>query len=186
MLDQFDTDAASGKLPAGTQCLTLQMHSDERGIFTELHRLEWDTGVKPIQWNMVKSKENVLRGVHVHIKHWDYLIVSSGHATVGLRDLRHNSITFGLTTLFELDANSLQSIIIPPGVAHGFYFHEVSTHIYAVSEYWNTSDELGCHWADAALEMRFPVVTPSLSTRDAHACSFEDLMRQLEPFQGGF
>jgi dTDP-4-dehydrorhamnose 3,5-epimerase len=173
-------------LPNLTQNLRLKMHPDARGTFTELYRQEWDTSITPIQWNLVQSNTNVLRGVHVHIKHWDYLIISSGSAIVGLRDLRQHSPTFEQTVMVKQTGEQLCALIIPPGVAHGFYFLEPSTHIYAVSEYWNMQDELGCHWADPALEMDFTVQQPMLSARDSSAKPFALLMEQLEPMQKSF
>ena len=89
-------------LPGGTLLRPLEAHADERGVFTELYRLEWETGVAPIQWNAVRSEAGVLRGVHVHIKHDDYLTLPYGRAVVGLRDLRQGSPTEGLSALVEL------------------------------------------------------------------------------------
>ena len=74
-------------LPDGTLLRPLVAHADERGVFTELYRLEWETGVTPIQWNAVRSEAGVLRGVHVHVRHRDYLTLPYGRAVVGLRDL---------------------------------------------------------------------------------------------------
>ncbi len=173
-------------LPNLTQNLRLKMHPDARGTFTELYRQEWDTSIIPIQWNLVQSNANVLRGVHVHIKHWDYLIISSGSAIVGLRDLRQHSPTFEQTVMIKQSSEQLCALIIPPGVAHGFYFLEPSTHIYAVSDYWNTQDELGCHWADPDLEMNFTKQQPMLSARDSSAEPLTVLMNQLEPMQKSF
>ncbi len=164
----------------------LKMNADDRGVFTELFRAEWDIGVLPIQWNMINSRANVLRGVHVHLRHWDYLIIASGKARVGLRDLRLHSATYQQTAMLELSGDALTAIIIPPGVAHGFYFLEPSVHIYAVSEYWNLADELGCSWADTELGLDFGATQPHLSKRDQEAESFQDLMSQLEPAQGSF
>ena len=44
---------ADTTLPAGVVVRPLEAHGDERGTFTELYRLEWETGVAPIQWNAV-------------------------------------------------------------------------------------------------------------------------------------
>ena len=40
------------------------------------------------QWNMVRSRPNVLRGVHAHRQHIDYLTMVSGIMILGLQDLR--------------------------------------------------------------------------------------------------
>lgn len=159
------------------------MNRDERGVFTEVFRESWDTGVEPVQWNFVSSGAGVLRGVHVHIRHDDYLILLRGRASVGLRDLRRGSPTDGMTALLEMKEDELAALTIPHGVAHGFYFHEPSDHIYSVSEYWNAADELGCYWADPALDVPWPVASARLSQRDAEASSLSDLMAQLELYQ---
>ena len=124
-------------LPAGTVFRPLEAHADERGVFTELYRREWGTGAEPIQWNAVWSEAGVLRGVHVHVRHDDYLTVPVGRASVGLKDLRRGSPTEGLAALVELGRERPGALVIPHGVAHGFYFHEPSLHVYAVSEYWD-------------------------------------------------
>ena len=134
--------AATATLPAGTMLRPLDAHRDPRGAFTELYRREWGMGVEPIQWNAVRSEAGVLRGVHVHIRHDDYLTVPVGRVSVGLRDLRRGSPTEGLAALVELGEERPAALVIPHGVAHGFYFHEASLHVYAVSEYWDPADEL--------------------------------------------
>jgi dTDP-4-dehydrorhamnose 3,5-epimerase len=118
-------------LPSGVELRLLEPHPDERGVFTELFRDSWGLPVEPVQWNAVRSEANVLRGVHVHWRHADYLTVVLGRATIGLHDLREGSPTDGFGTAVELDARAPAAISIPPGVAHGFYFHEPSLHVYA-------------------------------------------------------
>ncbi|MCH8346086.1 MAG: dTDP-4-dehydrorhamnose 3,5-epimerase family protein, partial [Chloroflexi bacterium] len=72
------------ELPAGVHLRPLQANEDDRGVFTEVFRKVWDTGVDPVQWNFVTSRAGVLRGVHVHVRHDDYLILVKGRASVGL------------------------------------------------------------------------------------------------------
>ncbi len=170
-------------LPAGVHLRPLQGNEDDRGIFTEVFRKVWDTGVDPVQWNFVTSGAGVLRGVHVHVRHDDYLILLKGRASVGLRDLRRGSITEGMASLLELRDDRPTALTIPHGVAHGFYFHEPSAHLYSVSRYWDVSDELGCHWADPALEIPWPVESAQTSECDLSAGPFSDLMAQIEPYQ---
>jgi dTDP-4-dehydrorhamnose 3,5-epimerase len=168
-------------LPADVTIRALTMNRDARGSFTEVFRREWDIGVSPIQWNVVQSQKGTLRGVHVHIKHDDYLILLSGKASVGLRDLRPGSPTEGLSTVVELDGDEPVAVVIPHGVAHGFLFHAPSLHLYAVSEYWNVADELACHWADPELELDWSAQPTLVSERDATAPSLAELLLQLAP-----
>jgi dTDP-4-dehydrorhamnose 3,5-epimerase len=173
----------SQRLPAGVQLRPLTMHPDERGRFTEVFRSSWPTGIAPVQWNATASRAGVLRGVHVHLRHSDYLITLSGRASVGLCDLRRGSPTERAAVLVEMCGETLSALTIPAGVAHGFYFHEPSTQLYAVSEYWDTTDELGCHWADPELQIPWPVTSAIVSARDAALPSLSTLSDVLPRWQ---
>jgi dTDP-4-dehydrorhamnose 3,5-epimerase len=174
-----DTSTAVGLLPHDLRLAPLEPHRDDRGTFTELYREEWGTGVDPVQWNAVHTEPGVLRGVHVHPRHDDYLTVVRGRATIGLRDLREGSPSEGAAACIELTAERPTAISIPHGVAHGFYFHEPSTHIYAVSHYWDMADELGCRWDDPGLGMPWPQQGARISPRDEALPSLEILLGQL-------
>jgi dTDP-4-dehydrorhamnose 3,5-epimerase len=170
-------------LPTGVLVQPLTPYIDARGSFLELFRKEWALPIEPVQWNAVTSHAKVLRGVHVHIRHDDYLSVPLGRASVGLRDLRRGSPTEGLACVVELGGESAAAIAIPHGVAHGFFFHEFSLHIYAVSRYWDHADELACRWDDPALEIPWPMQTAQVSARDAAAQSLSELLAELAPSQ---
>ena len=162
-------------LPDGVEIRRLEPHRDERGALVELFRETWGLTVAPVQWNAVRSDTNVLRGVHAHWRHEDYLTVVLGRATVGLYDLRQGSPTEGMADAIELVADSPAAIVIPTGVAHGFYFHEPSLHVYAVSHEWDPADELGCRWDDPALGIPWPRPDPVLSQRDAELGTLDAL-----------
>lgn len=153
-------------LPDGVSLVPLTPHADERGVFTELFRASWQLDIAPVQWNAVSSKANVLRGVHAHVSHADFLTLAVGRATIGLHDLRPGSPTEGLGTTVELDADAPAGLVIPVGVAHGFYFHVPSVHVYAVSHEFDPADELGCHWDDPELDISWPCSDPLISPRD--------------------
>ena len=162
-------------LPAGVILLPLTPHADSRGVFTELYRVSWELGVSPVQWNAVRSARNVLRGVHVHRQHTDYLTVVDGSATIGLHDLRPWSSTKGIGATVELGPETPAGLVIPPGVAHGFYFQEPSIHVYAVSREFDPMDELGCRWDDRDLGFEWPCSDPLVSERDRELGSLTDL-----------
>ena len=156
----------TGRLPAGVAILDLVPNRDRRGIFTELYRESWGVPDRFPQWNLVLSNAGVLRGVHIHRRHADYLLVAQGRVTFNLKDLRSGSPTEGLTCAIEMKGAPSQVLYIPMGIAHGFYFHEQSIHVYAVSDYWNMADELGCRFDDPELGMNWPDYSPILSERD--------------------
>lgn len=170
-------------LPDGVNVNRLTMHRDDRGVFIEVFRREWRLGIEPVQWNVASSEAGVLRGVHVHPRHDDYLVLLGGRAAIGLKDLRRGSATQGLSALVELEADDMAGILIPHGVAHGFYFHEPSIHLYAVSHYWDPADEKDCLWSDPALGIPWPVTTARVSDRDAGAQPLSCLLDELESEQ---
>jgi dTDP-4-dehydrorhamnose 3,5-epimerase len=155
------------------------MHEDSRGCLTELFRREWQLGIDPVQWNFVRSEAGVLRGVHVHARHDDYLVVTTGRATIGIRDLRPGAAE-GRASLVEVSETRMEAIRIPAGVAHGFYFHTPAIHIYSVSHYWDPADELGCHWADPDLGIPWPFKTAVISPRDENLPPYRVLSEQLQ------
>ncbi len=173
-------------LPLGVDIHDLVDHADARGSFTEVFRREWPTAIEPVQWNYVRSEAGVLRGVHVHPRHRDYLLIVEGEAVVGVRDLREASPTFGVATTIALSATPMRAIEFPPGVAHGFYFPVQSVHLYAVSHYWDTDDELACRWDDSELGIEWPAEPRLVSQRDAVAAGLGELMRVLAPHQARF
>ena len=170
-------------LPAGVHLRQLTMNRDHRGMLAEIFRNSWETNVAPLQWNVTHTEARVLRGVHVHVRHTDYLVTLSGRASIGLRDLRPGSPTERMTALVEMSGEQLAGLTIPPGVAHGFYFHEPSIQLYAVSEYWDVDDELGCHWADPELEIAWPITSAIVSERDAALHPLRALAGVLPPWQ---
>ena len=128
------------------------------------------------QWNAVSSVANVLRGVHAHWRHADYLTVvaRSGHdrarrsaRRLGDRRPGHDGRAARRT--------GRPALVLPPGVAHGFYFHEPSLHVYAVDHEWDPDDELGCRWDDPGLEIDWPCEQPLLSSRDEGLGSLSEL-----------
>lgn len=165
-----------GDLPVGVVLRDLVPHADNRGIFTELHRDEWQSGPRPVQWNAVRSKANVLRGVHVHRRHADELVVLDGVMLLALHDLRPDSATRGLGLMVELRGDTPRSAEIPPGVAHGFFFPAPAIYIYAVSEYFDATDELGCRFDSPELGLKWPTTAPVLSPRDAGAPGYAEMV----------
>ena len=163
----------------GVELRALQTHGDERGSVTELFRQGWADG-SYVQWNYVRSAEGVLRGVHGHFRHADYLAILEGTAFIGLKDLRQDSPALGNTALIEMTGEKLQTLTIPAGVAHGFYFARPSTLVYAVTHYWDTADELGCRWDDPELGIPWPVQSVRLSRRDEALPSFRVFSQQLQ------
>jgi len=158
---------ARDRVPEGVRIDKLETHADDRGALTEIFRCSWQPALELIQWNAVSSRPEVLRGVHLHVLHDDYLVLLQGRMLLGLHDLRPDSSTARCSALVELAPGAAQIAYVPRGVAHGFYFPEPSYHVYGVTHYWDPADELGCRWDDPDLEIPWPPIAPAISARDA-------------------
>lgn len=174
-------EPATTKLPAGVVIHDLTMNHDHRGWLTEVYRQSWSPSFLSLQWDAVVSHAGVLRGVHLHRRRTDYLLLLQGKMQVGLRDMRLNSPTQDLPCLVKMDALAQQALIIPPGIAHGIWFAEDSILMYGMNVYWDPDDELGCRWNDPALGIPWPCDSAITSDRDAGAPSYKELLASAEP-----
>jgi len=161
-------DRLPGALPSGVTRRLLKTHPDSRGDFTEIFRNEWQESPLPVQWNLCRNNPNVLRGVQVHARHWDYVCVIAGELHVGLRDLRPDA-TGARATMVLLTSHQLEILVIPAGVAHGLYSPRHSTHLVGVSHYYDPGDDARCRWDAPELELDWPCDRPDLSAADLRA-----------------
>jgi dTDP-4-dehydrorhamnose 3,5-epimerase len=163
-------------LPLGVAIKDLTPHADDRGVFTEVHRDAWHDGQRMLQWNFVRSRANVLRGVHVHRTHWDWIVLVEGMMVLALHDVRPDSPTRGRSIIVKLRGETPRAASIPPGVVHGFFYPVPSVHVYAVSQYFDPTDELGCRFDSPELGFDWPIATPLLSKRDDEAGSYSEMV----------
>ena len=174
------TWTALGTLPVGLKAVLLEPNVDDRGSFTEIFRQEWENvNAKPVQWNVMRSRKGVLRGLHVHPHHKDYLVIMSGDLRVGLKDLRRDSATYSKAATIFLSPDKPVGLMIPNGVGHAFYSASDTVLLYGVTEYYDPADELGCRWDDPGLEIPWKLESPILSQRDTTAPTLADLMLSL-------
>lgn len=162
-------------LPTGVMLKSLKTIPDDRGDVTEFFRDQWHDSPLPVQWNASRSNANVLRGVHVHARHWDYLCMISGEMVIGLHDLRPRAPGAAQSAMVWLDGGRLQMLAIPPGVAHGFYSPNSSTHVIGASSYYDPSDHRRCRWDCPELALDWPCSAPDLSPADRNAPGYAEL-----------
>lgn len=163
----------------GAGLVELVAHADDRGAMTELYRREWFPNVPELlQVNQSQSRAGVLRGLHFHRRQTDYWLLLEGLAFVGLFDLRTGSPTEGASAQFALDAGEgLRGLLIPPGIAHGFYAATAIRLAYLVDLAFDGSDEHGLAWNDPATGIAWPATDPVLSERDRTNPSLEEVLR---------
>ena len=163
---------------AGVLRAELRAAEDERGAFRETFRRSWfpDVDWSELQQNHSSSRAGVLRGLHFHRQQLDYWYPASGRLRVGLADLRQDSPTFRAGALLELDADAPSGLLIPPGVAHGFYALSDCVLLYIVNrDYRGADDEFGLAWDDAEFGLEWGATAPLLSARDANSAQFTEL-----------
>lgn len=164
---------------AGVKLVDLKPFGDDRGRFTETFRTEWfpERSWAQIQSNRSDSIGGVLRGLHYHFHQVDYWYVLQGNVRVGLADLRRSSPTYGASMVLDMDGAVPQGLLIPVGVAHGYFALTAATIMYVVDQFYNGSDEMGVAWNDPDLAVAWGITDPVLSDRDRQ----NPLWRNLEP-----
>lgn len=166
----------------GVRFRHLDMRHDKRGSFTEVFKEDWDVGITPVQWSVVTSSANVFRGMHLHLRHDEYVAAIAGQMLVGLHDSRPESPTHGSWSLYELNGDDLACLTFPRGVLHGWYFPVAGMHLQAVSESYDNyyaDDNWGCLWSDPALNIRWPFKDPILDAKSASFPLLETMLREV-------
>lgn len=142
----------------------LERFTDERGFLSEVAR----TAALPVpvaQTSHSHSREGVLRGLHFHRQQSDVWYLSRGRAQVALVDLRVRTGAPDVQTLV-LDAEDPETLLIPPGVAHGYVALTDIDMFYLTSAEWDPADEQGLWWSDPTFAIKWAITDPLLSERD--------------------
>lgn len=104
--------------------------------------------------------------MHYHQAQFDLWYVTRGSIQVALADLRPRKAPVR-TTIFTLTSDEPATLLVPPGVAHGYLALEEADLIYLVSEEYEAQDEFGIAWNDPTLGLEWRIEDPVLSDRDA-------------------
>jgi len=151
---------------AGVERRTLEPHTDERGTLREV----WRGSRQPFEVRQVlttTSKAGALRGMHYHLRQADLCYVPVGRVFMALVDLRAEP-----HVREELRLSDGESVLIPPGVAHGYVAEVDATVCYLLSAEVDGSDEFGFRFDDPAVGIGWPIAKPILSARDRDAGTF--------------
>ena len=177
------TEITESRLISGVHHVRFETFTDDRGVFRETFRMEWFPYVdwSCMQSNRSDSEANVLRGLHFHHHQFDYWLNPRGEIRVALCDLRSSSGTFKSVEIVQMSADSMRGLLIPPGVAHGFFALTEATVTYLVSKYYDGTDEHGVAWDDPELGVPWGVDDPLVSTRDVDNKRYRDLEHDLRP-----
>ena len=171
---------------------SIDLHTDLRGSFAEFwrHSQGRRLGVGDVvQANISRSDMDVVRGMHFHLRQTDVWAILEGQAVVALVDLRDR--LRGGSAAPQVLAERLiagDSLVIPEGVAHGFWALDRVTLLYLVTNEYDGTDELGFAWNDPEAAIPWPSDRdPVLSPRDtvapglAEAVEAAQRLRQMSP-----
>ena len=150
-------------------------YDDNRGYFRELY-LEKIIKKKLNFIVTSKSKQNVVRGLHLQLKkpQGKYVSVIKGKIFDVAVDCRINSDTFGKHFKIFLDDQDCKSIYIPKGFAHGFMgMKKENIVVYGCDNYRNKESETGIIWNDPFLNIKWPIKKPIISDKDKKNKSFQ-------------
>jgi dTDP-4-dehydrorhamnose 3,5-epimerase len=158
----------------------LTSHADERGAFRELWRTSWSGEERFAQANLSTSRAGVLRGLHCHRHQLDRWTIANGRAFVALVDVRPLLADLSAAPLVETgELEPDEWVVIPAGVAHGFYAIEATDLLYFVTNEYDGTDELGFAWDDPEVGVPWPDRDPILSLRDRSNPTLRALVRSL-------
>jgi dTDP-4-dehydrorhamnose 3,5-epimerase len=152
-----------------------KVFGDDRGFFLESYnkrafREATGMDVEFVQDNHSRSRRGVLRGLHYQIRQAQgkLIRVLAGRIFDVAVDLRRSSRHFGKWVGVELDAESMRTLWIPPGFAHGFTVLSESTDmLYKATDFYAPEHERTLRWNDASVGIAWPLSgEPTLSDKD--------------------
>jgi dTDP-4-dehydrorhamnose 3,5-epimerase len=163
---------------------------DARGFFLETFQeqryAQSGIGRHFVQDNLSRSKQAVLRGLHIQNPEPQGKLVTvlRGCVLDVAVDVRVGSPTFGRHVAVELDEDNHRQLWIPRGLAHGFVVRSPSADFfYKCDQLYSPADELVLSWNDPALGIDWGEATPLVSKRDAEGRTLAQLDGLLPPFE---
>ena len=125
---------------------------------------------RAVQENHSRSTQGTLRGLHYQREpkaQGKLVRVIVGEIFDVAVDIRPGSPTFGKWVGEWLSAANRTALYVPPGFAHGFCVTSAEAEvIYKTTEEYAPDHEGGIAWNDPALQIAWPIASPTLSPRD--------------------
>jgi dTDP-4-dehydrorhamnose 3,5-epimerase len=174
----------------GVLVLVPQPFRDERGLFTRTFDAQiFDDylgrpGVSAsfVQDSQSRSAKGVIRGLHGRSGEGEAKLVRCANGAVHdvLVDIRRDSPTFGRQQAFLLDDKDFRHLYVPPGLLHGFQALTVTADVcYRIDRPHDPSEDLAVAYNDADVGIQWPLPVTTVSSRDATAGSWADLLTHL-------
>ena len=165
----------------GVKIIRPSVYKDLRGTFFETFKstLFKSYGLPNnfYQDNQVRSKKDVLRGLHYQLQNPQGKLVQVvlGSILDVAVDIRLGSPTFGKYHLVELSSKNKKIFYIPEGFAHGYLvLSEFSIVLYKCTNIYDPRDEYGVKWNDPDLDIKWGKKSPLLSEKDNKLPNLKD------------
>ena len=167
--------------------LVPEIFQDSRGFFMESFRAdqfkELGLPTEFVQDNHSQSAKGVVRGLHFQ---WQppmgkLMRVTAGSAFLVAVDIRKGSPTVGNWFGIEASPENRRMVWAPAGFARGFCALADGTEIqYKCTGIYNGQAESAIRWNDPAIGIRWPLVDPIISDKDANARMLADWLASPE------
>ncbi len=164
----------------GVLIFDVKVHLDNRGQFIKF--LDCDQLLESGFGNLEevffsRSKPGVVRGMHFQAgpsSNHKIIHVIAGQVFDVLLDLRPDSSTY--LEMFSLELSDLnpKTLLIPPGVAHGFQALSPTTMIYISDKSFDTQFDLGVNVM--SLNIEWPHTITEISPKDLSLPSLEEYL----------
>ena len=154
--------------------------SDSRGSFLKILKHEEILEISDFKLEEVfltASVKGTIRGMHLQIgqaSNWRFIQVLRGEAFDVLLDLRKEEQTFSQTQENLLSGDSPQTLVVPPGVAHGFQALTDVEILYLTSHRHDVALDKGVN--PFSIGINWPLEVTSISARDLSLPSLKDFM----------
>jgi dTDP-4-dehydrorhamnose 3,5-epimerase len=137
----------SPELIEGVEIQASKLWPDDRGYFLEVFRsgqgLPAGFSAESTQVSAALSYPGTIKAFHYHREQTDYWVPVAGMLQVVLADLRRDSATFGRRNTLYIGTLRPWTLLIPPGVAHGYKVigPDPAVLVYVTSRFYNPADE---------------------------------------------
>jgi dTDP-4-dehydrorhamnose 3,5-epimerase len=155
--------------------------SDSRGSFLKILKYEELLTIPEFELEEVffsTSLQGAIRGMHLQVNeasNWRFIQVLHGKAFDVLLDLRRSETTFLDTQINLLSEESHQTLIVPPGVAHGFQALTDIEMIYLTSHRYEPDLDKGV--SPFSIGIEWPLEVTSISERDSQLPTLQDYIK---------
>jgi dTDP-4-dehydrorhamnose 3,5-epimerase len=167
-----------------------QPFRDNRGLFTRTFDAAifddylGQPGVSAsfVQDSQSRSSRGVIRGMHGRSGRGEAKLIRCANGAVHdvLIDIRKDSPTFGNLQTFLLDDREFLHLYVPPGFLHGFQARtETADVCYRIDRPHDPAEDLSVVYNDPDLAIDWPLQASMISSRDASAGSWADLITHL-------